>query len=81
MAKFKKSLELRPEENEEVNCRLQNGLNVNCLVEIFKYLDTDELITLGTMNSFYKNIINDYIIRNHMAILHLECGKKRLKDF
>lgn len=79
MATFKKSIEL--EESADTNCRLRNGLNVNCLVEIFQYLDTDELFTLGTMNSFYKGIINDYIMRGHLVILRSYGNSQAMPEY
>lgn len=49
----------------DIACRLRNGLNVHCLAHIFQYLKTRDLFTLGGMNEFYKQIINDFIISNH----------------
>lgn len=49
-------------ENKDANCRLRNGLNEDCLVEIFKYLDTKDLFNLGLMNNYYQQIINEYVI-------------------
>lgn len=68
MVTFKKSSKL--EENKDENCRLRYVLNVNCFADTFQYLDSDDLFTLGTMNIFYKEVINDYIIRNHLVVIH-----------
>lgn len=81
MATVKKPLSLALNENEDENSRLRNGLNVNCLVETFRYLDTDDLFTLGTMSNFYKEIINDYIIRNHLVILRSYGNRRAMPDY
>lgn len=52
-------------ENEDVNCRLRHGLNIYCLSYIFKYVNTGDLYTLGGMNEFYKQIIDDSVILGH----------------
>lgn len=57
------------EHEQDKNCRLRNGLNMDCLVEIFEKLETDDLIRLGTMSSYYKQIINDHVIRKHLVTL------------
>lgn len=49
----------------DVDCRLRHGLNFHCLAHIFQYLDTRDLFTLGEMNEFYEQIINNFIISNH----------------
>lgn len=53
------------EEDPDANCRLRHGLNVHCLEHIFRYLNTRDLFTLGEMNEFYQQIINDFIIKDH----------------
>lgn len=51
--------------DSDADCRLRNDLNVHCLALIFQYLNTRDLLTLGGMNEFYKQIINDFVISNH----------------
>lgn len=57
------------EQDKDENCRLRNGLNMDCLIEIFENLETDDLIRLGTMNSYYKEIINYHVIQKHLVKL------------
>lgn len=52
-------------EDKDENCRLRHGLNVHCLAHIFQYLDSADLYTVGVMNEFYEQIINDVVIRKH----------------
>lgn len=52
-------------EDKDENCRLRYGLNVHCLAEIFQYLNSDDLYTVGEMNEFYRQIINDLVISKH----------------
>lgn len=52
-------------EDEDANCRLRHALNGHCLAEIFQYLDSGDLYTLGGMNEAYKQIINDFVIPKH----------------
>lgn len=52
-------------ENNDLNCRLRHGLNVHCLAWIFQYLDIMDLYTVGGMNDFYREIINDLVISKH----------------
>lgn len=52
-------------EDPDENCRLRNGLNIHFLVLIFKNLNIQDLYTLGGMNEFYKQIINDSVIINY----------------
>lgn len=53
------------DEDPDANCRLRNNLNVLCMAHIFQYLNTRDLLTLGGMNDFYQQIINDFVISNH----------------
>lgn len=65
------------EQVKDESCRLQNGLNIDCLIGIFEKLETDDLIELGTMNSYYKEIINNYVIRKHLVkLLSYRSSKK-----
>lgn len=57
-------------EDLDANCRLRNCLNVLSLAHIFQYVDTQDLYTLGGMNEYYKQIINDYVISNHIINFH-----------
>lgn len=52
-------------EDKDANCRLRHGLNVHCLAHIFQYLNSVDLYTVGEMNGFYKQIINDLVISKH----------------
>lgn len=52
-------------ENLDANCRLKHGLNVHCLAHIFQYLDSADLYTIGRINKFYNQIINDLVIPKH----------------
>lgn len=52
-------------QNKDANCRLRHGLNKHCLAEIFQYLKSVDLYTVGGMNEFYTKIINDLIIPDH----------------
>lgn len=49
----------------DANCRLRNKLNVHCLAEIFQYLDSVDLYTLGEMNDFYRQIVHEIVIPTH----------------
>lgn len=51
----------------DANCRLRHGLNIKCLAQIFQYLDSIDLYTVSGMNNFYKKIINDLVIPNHVV--------------
>lgn len=52
-------------EDKDANCRLRHGLNIHCLAHIFQYLNSVDLYTVGEMNGFYKQIINDLVISKH----------------
>lgn len=54
-------------EDKDANCRLRHGLNVHCLAHIFQFLKTKDLYTIGEMNDFYKGIINDLVISEHIV--------------
>lgn len=54
-------------ENDE-NSRLRR-LNVHCLVHIFQYLSTGDLLTLSEMNEFYNQIILNFVIPKHNVTL------------
>lgn len=68
-------------EDKDANCRLRYGLNIHCLAEIFQYLDSVDLHTLGGMNNFYKKIINDLVIPKHeINFEYLRKEKIKLPD-
>lgn len=52
-------------DDKDANCRLRHGLNVQCLVHIFQYLNSSDLFTVGEMNEFYRQLINDLVIPLH----------------
>lgn len=43
----------------------EHGLNIHSLTNIFQYLDSADLYTVGGMNDFYKNIIIDLLMVEH----------------
>lgn len=49
-----------------LHCRLRNGLNVDCLAEIFEYLENDDLVTIGQLDEYYQGIINKCVIKKRM---------------
>lgn len=63
-------------EDKDLNCRLRHGLNIYCLAQIFQYLDSADLYTVGGMNDFYKEIINDLIIPKHEVDFYKICERK-----
>lgn len=65
MKKKKKKTDNKDMDDIDANYRLRHGLNVQCLVHIFQYLDTADLYTVGEMNEFYHQIINDLVISMH----------------
>lgn len=69
------------EEDKDENCRLRKGLNMDCLVEIFQKLETDDLIILGSMNSYYKEIINNHVIRKHLVKLCSYASSKTPSEY
>lgn len=44
-------------------CRLRHGLNDNCLLHVFQYLDESDLLNLCTMDSYYKDLILKWTIK------------------
>lgn len=55
--------------DKDAHCRLRHGLNVQCLVHIFQYLDSADLYKLSKnseTNDFYKQIINELVIPKHV---------------
>lgn len=56
---------IKLEDDIDANCRLRHGLNVHCLANVFQYLDIADLYTVGGMNEYYKQIINDQVISKH----------------
>lgn len=65
----------------DVDCRLRYGLNVLCLANIFKYLNTMDLIVLGGMNDFYKQIIHENVISKHIVNFDSINGPAQLELF
>lgn len=53
--------------DQDENNRLRHGLNVQCLENIFQNLKSADLFTLGEMNVFYKQIIYDLVMPNHIV--------------
>lgn len=49
-------------------CRLRHGLNTYCLAESFQFLNDEDLTRLGTMNKYYSQIINNFVIPDHVII-------------
>lgn len=60
-----KSTKRKSEIDNDLNCRLRYGLNVHCLVQIFKHLNSVDLYKLGSMNEFYRQIIHENVISEH----------------
>lgn len=48
--------------DENKMCRLKHGLNVDCLIYIFKCLNTDDLFSLCNVDVYFKEIIKNYVI-------------------
>lgn len=55
----------------EETCRLRSGLNVNCLLEVFSYLETCDLFHLCKVDKFFKELIIERTIKNTMLDLHI----------
>lgn len=49
-------------------CRLKHGLNIDCLIYIFEYLNTDDLITVCNLDDYFKDIIHNYVISKHKLV-------------
>lgn len=63
-------------EDKDAACRLRHRLNFHCLAHIFQHLDSKDIVcTLGGMNKFYRQLINDSVIRNHYVILREMCRR------
>lgn len=43
-------------------CRLRHGLNENCLIEVFNYLEVRDLIQICEFDVYYQDLIEDRII-------------------
>lgn len=70
-------MEINTPEDPDLNCRLRNTLNPDCLAVIFEYLPVRDLIHLSQMNDHYKQIIHDFIIHKKESILF---GNTRYTD-
>lgn len=51
-------------------CRLKHGLNIDCLIYIFEYLNTDDLITVCNLDDYFKEIINNYVISKRKVVFN-----------
>lgn len=56
------TVELVQAQDLDANCRLRNGLNSDCLLEIFEYLNQGDLLKLSGMNDHYKQLITNFVI-------------------
>lgn len=63
------AMEINTPEDPDLNCRLRNGLNPDCLAIIFEYLPVRDLIKLSQMNDHYKQIIYNFVIHKKESIL------------
>lgn len=63
----------------DAECRLRHGLNISCLEKIFLFLPSEDLITLGEMNGFYKQIIHDCVIKK--CLIHLPPKRISIEEF
>lgn len=54
--------------SEEV-CVLRRKLNVNCLLEVFEYLEPSDLIKLCKMDTFFKELITRWTLKKKMIYL------------
>lgn len=62
-------MEFIPAEESSVDsyiCRLRSDLNVNCLIQVFEYLELSDLMVLLKMDSFFKEIILKWAIRKRL---------------
>lgn len=55
----------QPTIDPDANNRLRHGLDPHCLAHIFQYLDTNDLWTLGGMNEYFKEVINNCLLQNY----------------
>lgn len=78
------SAKIVSEQDPDANCRLRNGLNSDCLLEIFEYLKQDDLVTLSGMNDHYKQLIINFIISKKTIEISGNCKRSNaqlLKNF
>lgn len=62
-----------------VVCRLRHGLNENCLLYVFEYLDEMDLLRLCEMDPYYKELILKWTIKN--KCLNLKSPNDNLQLF
>lgn len=63
-------------EDKDANSRLRYELNAHCLAHIFQYLGTMDLYTIGDMNEYYSQIINDLVIPYNRIDFEVFCLRK-----
>lgn len=64
-----KMAEKKKLKKKDKNCRLRK-LIPDCLVQVFKHSDTDDLCTLSRMNVHYKNIIRYHILHKKQIVFN-----------
>lgn len=50
-------------------CRLRSELNVNCLLELFSFLDVEDLFQLCEVDTFFKELITKWTIKTKMIVV------------
>lgn len=50
-------------------CRLRSGLNESCLIDVFEYLEWNDLLVLLKMDPFFKDIIFKWTLKKRMITL------------
>lgn len=63
-------------DDKDANCRLRHGLNAHCLAHIFQYLGVTDLYTLGNINEYYSQIIDDLVIPHNRIDFEVFCFQK-----
>lgn len=58
------------------NYNFRNVLNIFCWAKIFAYLNTEDLLTLSSMNNYFEKIIHDHVIHN--KIISFNCENNHL---
>lgn len=62
------------------NCRLR-GFNEDCLIEILKYLDVNDLMTLSRMDSYYKELIHKHVIHKKCIVFDDRTNHNSTREF
>lgn len=70
-----------PEQDLDANCRLRNGLNPDCLLDIFEYLNHGDLVNLSEMNDLYKQLITNFIISKKTIVISGNCTRSNSELF